>query len=67
MPYFFARHCWMRLVESSNREVSGASEVHQSHGKLIFQKVQLLCFCSKLISLVKVRVDQNTIGAQSEH
>ena len=29
-------HSWMRLVESSNTEVSGASEVPQSRGKLIF-------------------------------
>ena len=29
-------HNWMRLVKSSNREVSGASEVPQSRGKLIF-------------------------------
>ena len=31
-------HSWMRLVESSNtnKEVSGASEVPQSRGKLIF-------------------------------
>ena len=28
----------MRLVESSNTEVSGASEVSQSHGKLFFRK-----------------------------
>ena len=25
MPYFFVRHSWMRLVESPNTEVSGAS------------------------------------------
>ena len=29
-------HSWMRLVESFNTEVSGASEVPQSRGKLIF-------------------------------
>ena len=31
-----ARHSWIRLVESSNTEVSGASEGPQSRGKLIF-------------------------------
>ena len=41
-------HSWMRLVESSIAEVSGASEVPQSRGKLIFQEAQLLCFCSKI-------------------
>ena len=35
---FFARHSWMRLVESSNAEISGASEVPQSHRKLFFRK-----------------------------
>jgi len=29
-------HSWMRLVKSSNMDVSGASEVSQSRGKLIF-------------------------------
>ena len=42
-----SRHSWMRLVESSNTEVSGPSEVLQSRGKLIFEATQLLCFCSK--------------------
>ena len=54
-------HTWMRLVESSNMEVSGASEVPQYRGKLIFYEVQLLCFCSKLISLVKNCVDQDRL------
>ena len=36
-------HSWMRLVESSNTEVSGASEVPQSRGKLFLWEVQLLC------------------------
>ena len=31
---FFVPHSWMRLVEISNMEVSGASEVLQSRGKL---------------------------------
>ena len=44
----FSPHSWMRLVESSNTEFSGASEVPQSRGKLISQEVQLLCFCSKI-------------------
>ena len=33
---FFTPHSWMRLVESSNMVVSGASEVRQSRGKSIF-------------------------------
>ena len=36
MPYFFVKHSWMRLVENSNTEVSGASEVPQSRDKLFF-------------------------------
>jgi len=32
----------------SNTEVSGAYEMPQSHGKLFFWEVQLLCFCSKI-------------------
>ena len=28
-------HSWMRLVESSNMDISGASEVPQSRGKTI--------------------------------
>ena len=43
-----ALHSWMRLVEYSNTGVSGASEVPQSRGKLIFYEVQLLCFCLKI-------------------
>ena len=34
--------------QSSNMEMSCASEVPQSRGKLIFEEVQLLCFCSKI-------------------
>ena len=41
-------HSWMRLVERFNTEVSGASEVPQSRGKLIFYEAKLLCFCSKI-------------------
>ena len=41
-------HSWMRLVESSNIEVSGASEVAQSRNKLLFSEAQLLYFCSKI-------------------
>ena len=33
---FFNPQSWMRLAESSNTEVSRASEVPQSRGKLIF-------------------------------
>ena len=51
---------WMRLIESSNVDVSGASEVPQSRGKLIFLEVQLYCvFAQKLISLVKIRVNRD--------
>ena len=35
-PNFFTTHSWMRLFESSNTEVSRASEVPQSRGKFIF-------------------------------
>ena len=46
----FNPHIRMCLVKSSNTEVSCASEVPQSCGKLhIFQEVQLLCFCSKIV------------------
>ena len=41
-------HSWMRLVERSNTEVSGASEVPRSHGKLFFSEAQLLCLCLKI-------------------
>ena len=39
---------WIHLVESSNTDVSGASEVPQSRGKLVFLEAQLLCFCSNV-------------------
>ena len=39
---------WIRLVKYFSSNVSGASEVPQSRGKLIFQEAQLLCFCSKI-------------------
>ena len=35
-PNFFTTYSWMRLVERSNTEVSGASEVPQSRGKWFF-------------------------------
>ena len=44
-------HSWMCLVKSSNAEDSGAFEVPQSRGKLIFSEAQLLCFAQKLISI----------------
>ena len=48
-PKFFrAPHSLMRLVEISNADVSGVSEVPQTRGKLFFWEVQLLCFCSKI-------------------
>ena len=52
-PNFFDPHSWMRLVESSNTEVSGASEVPQSRGKYFFRKSSCCAFAQKLISLVK--------------
>ena len=36
MPHPFPPHSWMRLLKIPNAEVSGASEVSQSHGKLFF-------------------------------
>ena len=39
-----SRHSWMRLVESSNTEVSGASKVPQSRGKLLFFGSQAAVF-----------------------
>ena len=42
---------WICLVKSSNTEVSGASEVPQSHGKLIFRKLSCCVFAQKLISI----------------
>ena len=53
-------HSWMRLVESSNTDVSGASEVPQSCCKLIFPEAQLLCFFAQksiLINLDRSRLD----------
>ena len=35
-------HSWMRIVERSNTEVSGASGVTQFCGKLIFQEAVFL-------------------------
>ena len=55
--HFFTTHSWMRLVESSNTEVSGASEVPQTCSKLIFRKSSCCVFTQKLISLVKYCVD----------
>ena len=46
----------MRLAESSSTEISGSSEVPQFAVKLFFQKVQLLGFCPKIVS---VNVNQN--------
>ena len=36
LPEKITMRSWMRLIENSNTEVSGASEVPQSRGKLIF-------------------------------
>jgi len=55
----FNPHSWMHLVESSNMEVSCASEVPQSRGKLIFRKSSCCVFVQKLISLVKICVDRD--------
>ena len=37
-------HSWMRLGESSNTDVSDASEVPQSRGKLLFRKSSCCIF-----------------------
>ena len=54
----------MRLAESSNTEVSGASEVPQSRGKLFFKEVQLLCFLLenryRSSKFVSIEIDRNT-------
>ena len=65
MPYiYFAQQCRMRLVESSNTEVSDASEVPQSHGKLIFLGSPAAVFFLENCS----RSSKNVlIGTQSEH
>ena len=44
-------HSWMRLAKSSNTEVSGASEVSQSCGKLFFSEASCCAFARKLISI----------------
>ena len=45
-------HSWMRLVERSNTEVSGTSEVPQSRGKLFFFRNPSCCgFAQKSISI----------------
>ena len=63
----FTTHIMMRPVESSNTEILGASEVSQSRDKLIFLRSPAMysVFGQKLISLVKIRVDWNTIGTLS--
>ena len=50
-------HSWIRLVKSSNMEVSGASEVPQSRGKLFFRKPSCSVSDQKLIS---IDLDRNT-------
>ena len=55
--FFCAPHSWMHLVESSNTDVSGASEVPQSHGFL--RKSSCCVFARELISLVKIYVDRD--------
>ena len=47
----------LRLVESSNTNVSGASEVLLSRGKLILRKSSCCVFAQKVISIVKMCVD----------
>ena len=59
----FNPHSWMRLVETSNTtEVSGASEVPQSCGKLIFlgrpAAVFLLENRSRLPKIVLIKINQ---------
>ena len=56
---FGSPHSWMRLVESSNTEISDASEVPQSRGKLNFRKSSFRVFAQKLILLVRFRVDRD--------
>ena len=52
-------HRFMRLVESSNTEVSGASEVPQSRGKLFFQKPSCCVFAQKSMSIEVLRTSDN--------
>ena len=57
----------MRLVKSSNTEVSGASEVPQSHGNNWFFRKSSCCvfFSQKLILLVKIRVNREDTKVQA--
>ena len=63
---FDTKHLWMSLVKSSSTEVSGPSELPQFVGKLFFWEAQLLCFCSKMVS---IDVNRMSIGilSTSEH
>ena len=54
-----SRHSFMRLVESSNTEDSGASEVPQSHGKLFFGKPSCCVFAQKPISIGVLSTSNN--------
>ena len=47
----------MRLIESSHTEVSGTSDVPWFDDKLIILEAQLLCICSKIVS---IDIDRNT-------
>ena len=54
-------HSWMRLIEISSMEFSGAAEVPQSRGKLIFKKSSCYVSAQKSISIAKNCVDRNKI------
>ena len=57
-----ASHSWMSLAESSNMEVSGASEVPQSRDKLFFSKSSccvLLENQSRSTKIMSIEIDRN--------
>ena len=56
-------HHWMCLVKSSNTEISGASEMPQSRGKLFFKEAQLLYFCSKILL---ININRNMYKVQAK-
>ena len=57
-PKIVARHSWMRLVESSNTDVSGAFEVLQSGMKLFFRKPSCCVFAQKSIAIDKIDLNR---------
>ena len=50
-------HSWMRLVKSSNTEVSGASKVPKSRGKYFFGSSAAVCLLQNHSRLILIDLD----------